>query len=1038
MTAPEEIRQYIVDRLSRDLVGPIDPGVPDEILFDYPTDKYLTGILFPRQSAVPQEEDDEIPNGTGGEDDDAGEDAVPLSQCTRPASAGLSFMLRRSGGSGPVEFVAIVSAARYLKRWISGDGKTLTDEARSGKENVRWQRAAPAPANVNIVIGDNGPRTIDLKEYGFEGLELYLQTAFAGTDVMVTAVLINHKKAADERDTNEENSWFQTELSIKPGKGCRLVGKGIQTESFSKDDQTAELIYRDVLEFAQGHTCSATWHIRKDGEVPTVSTTWIPSSLVEAISRGGDPVFDAVRRHPSFRPFSATWLAEASSTDLVSALKLIPEAYEKWMLVEQNRVSSLPAKLQPYARYHESLWERGSQRMSDAISRLGNDPNVLKSFQLANKAMALQRFWSRGERDLVWYPFQIAFLLLALESVLDRSHEDRDVMDLLWFPTGGGKTEAYLAVIAMLLFYRRLNQRTQHEGSGVSVIMRYTLRVLTTQQFERAANLICACEYLRLSGEVRTESDPFSIGLWIGSAAIPNSVEEARRDHEQRAMQIRECPCCHSRVELGTDQSRYEIFCRNRNCRFGATDMPLPIFTVDEDIYRVLPSLLIGTIDKFAQIARKEETGRLFGKGTPHLPPDLIIQDELHLISGPLGTLAGLYETAIDVFCSLNDRPAKIIGSTATIKMADRQVRDLFNRRLYQFPPPGIDAANSCFAVRDTSRPGRLYVGVTTAGRSAKFTLQAVCASLIQSAASPGIPDNLRDYYWTIVTYFNSLRELGGAHVLALDDVPKSISEYANRRSEPERRIQEPAELTSRLSQAEIPQVLRRLMETQPSGRAEDLLLCTNMISVGVDVPRLALMIVNGQPKSVAEYIQATSRVGRDVAPGLVVTIFNNNKPRDRSRFETFTSWHGTLYRDVEPTSVTPFAPRARDKALRAVLVALVRHILPAMNSKPVLDPQRRAEAERIARALIARSADIDPGEKEEVRRSIDIILDEWEKREGVTYYWNDYRPDQTLMMSAERIAARRAAHKPELSVWPAPNSMRDVEPETPFRLVRQ
>jgi ATP-dependent helicase YprA (DUF1998 family) len=283
-------------------------------------------------------------------------------------------------------------------------------------------------------------------------------------------------------------------------------------------------------------------------------------------------------------------------------------------------------------------------------------------------------------------------------------------MDLLWFPTGGGKTEAYLAVIAMLLFHRRFTQNKDGEGAGISVMMRYTLRVLTTQQFERAANLICACEYLRRLESLKTGNTPFSIGLWIGSTAIPNTVREARGDSEQRAMQIRDCPCCHSRVVLGPDQSRYEIFCRNTDCAFGKQPEPLPIWTVDEDIYRVLPSLLIGTIDKFAQIVRKEETGRLFGKGTIHQPPDLIIQDELHLISGPLGTLAGLYETAIDVFCSYNDRPVKIIGSTATIKMADRQVKDLFNRRLYQFPPPGIDSGNSCFAVRDDSRSGRLYL----------------------------------------------------------------------------------------------------------------------------------------------------------------------------------------------------------------------------------------------------------------------------------------------------------------------------------------
>jgi Helicase conserved C-terminal domain len=1036
MTTPEEVRTYIVGRLHHDLVGPMDPAVPDEILSDYPTDKYLTGILFPRQSAIPQEDDDEIANGNGGEDDDAREEAVPLSQCIRPASAGLSFIIRRTAGAGPVEFTAIISAARYQKKWIAEDGTTLTDEARPGKEKVRWQRVPPGEGLLRLRIDDNRPRTILLNELGFEGLELYLQSAGIGTDVTTTAVLINNRNSEDDRDTNEQNTWFQTGVTIKPLDGCVLVGRKAGGGSFSKDDQAAELIYRDALEYAQGHSCSAMWEKGVGGVVEFVRTAWLPSAVVNATSKAGDPVFDSLRTSAALRPFSATWLSNASKNDLAAALKLIPEAYDRWVLAQQARISDLSPRLKPFAGYHDRMWVDGSRRMLSGISRLENDQVALRSFQLANRAIALQRRWARSEADLVWYPFQLAFLLLVLESVLDPSHEDRDMMDLLWFPTGGGKTEAYLAVIAMLLFYRRLSLKKGSEGAGVNVIMRYTLRVLTTQQFERAANLICACEYLRASEHLDSGNTPFSIGLWIGSAAIPNTVKEARQDVEQRAMQIRECPCCHSKVALGADATRYDVFCQNKDCFFGKGAGPLPIWTVDEDIYRTLPSLLIGTVDKFAQIARKQETGRLFGRATPYRPPDLIIQDELHLISGPLGTLAGLYETAVDVFCAQNGYPVKVIGSTATIKMAGNQVKDLFNRRLYQFPPPGIDSGNSCFAVRDDSRPGRLYLGITTAGRSAKFTLQAVSASLMQAASSPLIPPDQRDDYWTLVTYFNSLRELGGAHVLMLDDVPKSMSEYGKRRDEAPRILSEPAELTSRLSQAEIPEALRRLSETQSGGRAEDVLLCTNMISVGVDVPRLALMIVNGQPKSVAEYIQATSRVGRDLAPGLIVAVFNSNKPRDRSRYETFTNWHQTLYRDVEPTSVTPFAARALDKALRAVIAALVRHIIPAMGANPVLGPDRREEVEELAGVFIERARQIDPSEKDEVRRRINVILDEWEKREGVRYYWNEYRPQETLMMSAERVAARRAANRPELNIWSAPNSMRDVEPESQFRLI--
>jgi len=177
---------------------------------------------------------------------------------------------------------------------------------------------------------------------------------------------------------------------------------------------------------------------------------------------------------------------------------------------------------------------------------------------------------------------------------------------------------------------------------------------------------------------------------------------------------------------------------------------------VDEDVYRECPSLLISTVDKFAQIVRNSDTTVLFGSPTArrHAPPDLIIQDELHLISGPLGSLTGLYESAIDCICSSSGWKAKVIGSTATIRRATEQVRNLFAREAFQFPPPVINRQNSCFAVEDNEAAGRLYVGVTTAGRSAKFALQAVCAELLQAAAGIKASDEERNPYTTLVAYF--------------------------------------------------------------------------------------------------------------------------------------------------------------------------------------------------------------------------------------------------------------------------------------------
>jgi hypothetical protein len=504
------------------------------------------------------------------------------------------------------------------------------------------------------------------------------------------------------------------------------------------------------------------------------------------------------------------------------------------------------------------------------------------------------------------------------------------------------------------------------------------------------------------------------------------------------------CPCCGTKLNwrLTPKESVVECTAQGSTCEFAQSGARLPIWTIDEEVYRNTPSLLIGTVDKFAQIVRKIETRVLFGRGTMHAPPDLIIQDELHLISGPLGSIAGLYEVAIDELCRRDAIRPKIIGSTATIRRAEVQIRDLFDRATFQFPPPGLDAGNSAFAVTDNAQPGRLYGGLTTAGRSATYMLQALVASLLQAASEAGASPDERNYYWTLVMYFNSLRELGRALVLLQDDVPVSIRQFAARRGEQPRQIQEaPAELTSRVRSYEIRDMLEQLNKPATDPEVVNLLVASNMISVGMDIPRLGLMGVNAQPKTLSEYIQATSRVGRGQVPGLVITMYNSMRVRDRSHFETFETWHRCLYRDVEATSVTPFASRAQDKALHAVLVALVRHTVQGMDRRPVLDDLRRPEVERIAALIESRVARIDGAERTSVSQKLRCLIDEWSSRTDLQTYWDDYERRTSLLMSAEQFAAK-ADVDPDLdaegarrALWPTPNSMREVEPGAPFVL---
>lgn len=1030
-------RNSLVESLERDLIG---VGDGQDLIADNPSDRFLTGMLFPLQSRIGAENDDELAAGEGEEHEfGSGDGAPPLCEAMRPASAGLSFVVD-TGGLIEATFTAKITAVRYELAEQQEDGeeskKEKTKKSSKRRANSLWKRIDPGLVELNLSCKDNADFEDRVGDEKYPGLWYYLRAARTGRSLAVTLVLINRNPASETRTENEEATWFQVSMSVEPSGKTTFPGREPLELSPDEDHKAAALIYRNVREFAVGHTCSASWEASsKSGLAELIRTEWMPRQEVPAMSTAGAAELQTLEKD-GHKPLVADWLASAPRDRLCGGLRLLTDAYGVWIEKQTKRIADLDPRFRPAAETQRAAWCEARDRMLAGVSLLETNTEVFEAFRMSNRAMAMQAAWSgRSKRGLVWRPFQLAFQLMVLSSLADRSGPDRSKLDLLWFPTGGGKTEAYLGLVAFVLFLRRL--RSGDKGAGVCAIMRYTLRVLTTQQFQRAAALICACEVVRKGSDENLGSKPFSIGLWIGSGAIPNKVAEARSDSEGRARQMRICPCCGGRIGLGPDVGRYEIrCCGEAPCELREAAPILPVWTVDEDIYRELPSLLIGTIDKFAQITRNSDTSGFFGVVGRCEPPDLIIQDELHLISGPLGSMAGLYESAIDLVCSERGHTPKIIGSTATIKRASVQVRQLFDRGVFQFPPSGLDADDSCFAVADRTVPGRLYLGITTAGRSAKFTLQAVCGCLLQAAGNDNVPESLRDDYWTLVAYFNSLRELGGAHVMMLDDVPKSCANYAARVAQPPRQIEEPAELTSRLSQAEIPEVLERLGCSFKDG-APDVLLSTNMISVGVDVPRLAMMVVNGQPKSTAEYIQATSRVGRAAVPGVIVTVFNAGKPRDRSRYETFSTWHQCLYRDVEPSSVTPFAPRAVDKAARAVVAAIAKHLVPGMSDSPVLDPAKREKLASLLDFVFRRVDDLDPEETGHVQNFIETMLDAWERKVTLGCYWSDVHLDmrRPLLISAEKHAALKAAGRERRDIWPAPNSMRDVEPSTAFQL---
>ena len=891
----------------------------------------------------------------------------------KPSTMGLSFGFNPSPSS---QFIINYSFGAYVL------------EENESKKNAKesWgRRQISGKLNLSLEEDSNQYFDLDTGDLPIQ-IKLSVRSKLLNDIRLVTVTLINASRLLDNSKIDgNSKSIFQTAISIEAHDDSPFINLPDQRMPIDEDEESARLLYWDEHSYAVGHQCSATW-ANHEPKPSMIETDWLPTENVLMFSQAGHEVFKPLT---SSGKLDAKLLATLDKDSLIDTLKELASNYGDWIRAREFEVAELPENLVSTANRHIEECSHVRKRMIDGIHLLATNLEALQAFRVANLAMYLQHSWKFDVKEpqyrLAWRPFQLAFMLMTLDSVCNPKSPDRETLDLLWFPTGGGKTEAYLAIIAFGATYKRLLNSKKSQDLGNFAVMRYTLRLLTAQQFERASALILALELIRknLTDEkfdFELGAIPYSIGLWVGGDATPNSFKDAKSqrgsDFGASAEQIRICFRCKKKLTWLYSEKANQVrpFCKTEECELGPSLGIWPIATVDEDIYQLRPTLLIGTVDKFAQLPRREEMKRLFGFKSLNRT-ELIIQDELHLISGPLGTIVGAYELAIDWLLTVDGIRPKVIGSTATIRRAQSQVRALFDRKSCQFPPPGLTYRDSGFAVVDYQKPGRIYIGLSNAGRSAKFTFQAVAASLLQSGSLKELGDSeSRDGYSTLLMYFNNLRELGGAIVQVLDDVPDSVLLYATLRGEEPKNILEYKELTSTRTQAEIVEILGDLNKTCDDVEKIDVVLATNMVSVGMDIPRLGLMQVNGQPKTRSEYIQSTSRVGRSEHPGLVVVTHNILRARDRSHFETFTSWHRRLYRDVEATSVTPFASRSRDRTLRTLVVSMVRHGDPSMLRNPDLSRATPSVIQEIVREVVRRARAIDPDVANDVAEEVKSI----------------------------------------------------------------
>ena len=999
-----EVRDYIEACLRRDLVGPswmggtFDPDEGEELHLgdrSSPDRFYLTGYLTP----VMEEDEDESESVRDVLDAPVSEDDLPpemqiteelgdtdevhderKSDSTRVGKE--SFSTRSIGITvSPSEFDWSMDVS------FSWGEYTVNEEG----EKRSWKRN---PKSIRFSISESDFE--ESKEHSrrfdeHQGVLVYLKFV-PGSPRTLTVRLVNERTfTRKDWKVRAESTMFQVRVEVNGGL------REVRAREIILRDPSVALLYHDSEVLAQGHNIGVDWS--EDGN--RAWTDHIPRYEVPKMIERQE-VGELI---PSFEKL----IDEESLPETLEELKEFPKAYKKWLEGEERRYAELGLEgptpdtilsFEETFKVHTNNVKENISRIESGIDLLISDQVAREAFRLANEAILFSQTSETLSETyripgFTWRPFQLAFQLLNIPSIVNPEGDGRKIVDLAWFPTGGGKTEAYLGLIAFLSFYRRLNPESsqkEKESPGVHTIMRYTLRLLTSDQAGRLVRAVGAMNTVaeRSGIGIQQGFSPFRVGNWVGEKSTPNRFfvhPEFRSEGSKRAqaildkananeelgdcsvVQFQTCPWCGD-DSIG-DARRYQIEhlhwtggkptlsvnCSNHDCEFHDW---MPFTCVDEDIYLNPPTVLLGTADKFVQIANnhwpkslKHSTDyeeyyseefsirRMLGfereTGGPD-PPDLIIQDELHLLSGPLGTIAGLVETALSVvWKEACGHEPKYVAATATIRGAERDVGLMYGKKLNVFPPPLLSASDNFFsegAPVSKENPGRLHLGLMCSSAKSRSLTDQPSASILQSvnnllekelASGSELKDSPLDPYWTLVMYYNSLRELGSGQSSLSQNIPRWVETYSKSSGFEQRTFSRDRELTSRRSGRELTQYRSELnMKLGSQLKPLDVLSTSNMFQVGIDVPRLGIMEIIGQPRSNSEYIQSSGRIGRK-KPGMVLSLLRGSFPRDQSHYELVRSFHQEFYRHVDRTSTTPFSLRSLDRALDTTLMALVR-----------------------------------------------------------------------------------------------------------------
>lgn len=1048
------VRKKLIDDIKKDLIGPISEN---EILNENPRFAYITGILDYKNSDCYKCEDEENEenidefnisepdivksdiniNVLNSLDEDEEFESEPLatSNFRLPISIGISFYISNSTSDINLD----ISWGDYEKSI-----NLIENEEKKYKKIVYKRKPMFETININInEINKSKIYSLNIDS----NIKLYVyRIKFKNEYSLVTVYLVNKRNYSEN---NIEGAMYQVELkAYDKNKSKPFIAEHICKTISDK----SEFYFRKRSIMGRGKGCAAIWDKPENGRCSYVKSSFIPEYELPKVSAQLDG-FDDLR----FSTFEMS--KESNKNETLEKLKKLADLYEDWITVSLINNKNKQEGNQNV----ESIIEEckiAASRIKEGVEIIEKDEIAYEAFSVMNQIIYLQNsiknysknygegiecnfgdfVKNNGKNNFEWRPFQIAFILINIKSIVDPSSSDREIVDLLYFPTGGGKTEAYLGLMAFTIINRRLRINDYDEynrDGGVTIILRYTLRLLTIQQRDRITKMVIAAEKIREKNTDKFGKEPINIGIWIGSNTTPNNIGKDKLNEIKNTLvkQLPICPFCGTIIEkeninVNIDKKSTEIYCSDKNCIFyvmkNDNRKAIPVYLIDEEIYLKCPTIIISTVDKFASLPMKVETNSIFGRvnrkcdrhgyipiGCEHqlrhnkngelpktetkavkqfMPPELIVQDELHLISGPLGTIYGGYETLIEKMCSLNGIKPKYVVSTATIKNADNQIKNLYARNVTkQFPPNGFEIGDSFF-IREIpieETPFRKYIGICAQGHSMKTALTRIYGIILQASYNYYLDPEYKEFidpYYTLIGYFNSIRELGGALRLIQDDIKKRIARictnYNIKDKQHRRFIKKSIEITSREHSSKIPKRLSELeIKSDNNSKVTDIVLATNMIAVGMDVDRLGLMVVTGQPKQNSEYIQATSRIGRTF-PGLVITLYNPYKPRDLSHYENFTGYHSQLYRFVEGTTATPFSETARDRVLHSLIIAAIRLLYTNSNNKKndakQINLLTEEEIKFVKKIIFDRVNTIKPVSINDVEEEITKFINEW------------------------------------------------------------